>query len=144
VIARLAIVAPMRKAVLVVLVAGAAAAAVPDGVRDFVALDARTIALTHVRVIDGTGAPARADQTVVIEDGRIRAVGDAATTAVPAGAQVIDLTGKSVFPGLVGMHDHLFMTAIREQPIFLNLLKDGVGYDPAKLLDSVRGRVAIE
>ena len=110
----------MRKALLVLLVASAAGAAVPDGVRDFVALDAHTIALTHVRVIDGTGAPARADQTLVIEDGRIRAVGDAATTAVPAGAQVLDLTGKSVFPGLVGMHDHLFMTAIREQPIFLN------------------------
>ena len=134
----------MRTALIVLLLTRAAAAAVPDGVREFVALDARTIALTHARVIDGTGAPARADQTIIIEDGRIRAVGDASATAVPAGAQVIDLTGKSVLPGLVGMHDHLFMTAIREQPIFLNLLKDGVGYDPAKLLDSVRGRVAIE
>ena len=45
------------------------------GVRQFVKVDAPVVALTHVRVIDGTGAPARADQTVVIRDGYIAAVG---------------------------------------------------------------------
>jgi enamidase len=61
-----------------------------------------------VRVIDGTGAPARANQTVIVRDGNIVAVGDAARTPVPAGAQVMDLTGKSLIPGLVMVHEHLY------------------------------------
>lgn len=77
-------------------------------VRQYVRVDTQVVALTHVRVIDGTGAPARADQTLVIRDGRIAAVGDAASVRVPAGAQVLDLTGKSVIPGLVQVHEHLF------------------------------------
>jgi enamidase len=61
-----------------------------------------------VRVIDGTGAPARTDQTIVIRDGAIAALGPSSSVSPPAGAQVIDLTGKSVIPGLVHMHEHLY------------------------------------
>ena len=77
-------------------------------VRAFVAVDTAVLALTHVRVIDGTGAPPRDDQTILIRDGRIAAVGGAAGVQVPANAQVMDLTGKSVIPGLVMVHEHLF------------------------------------
>src|SRR6266404_7267961 len=77
-------------------------------VRSFVAVDSPIVALTHARVIDGTGAPARADQTLIIRDGRIATLGASQSVAVPAGAQVIDLTGKSVIPGLVMVHEHLF------------------------------------
>jgi len=66
------------------------------------------IALTHVRVIDGTGAPAREDQTVVIANRKIESVSDAAAANIPHDAQVLDLHGYSVIPGLVGMHDHMF------------------------------------
>ena len=45
-------------------------------VRQFVSIDTSLLALTHARVSDGTGAPARPDQTLVIERGVIRAVGD--------------------------------------------------------------------
>jgi enamidase len=79
-----------------------------NGVRQYVAIDTAVVALTHVRVIDGTGAPARPDQTLVIANGRISALGDAGRTPVPAGALVIDATGKSVIPGLVMVHEHLF------------------------------------
>jgi len=79
--------------------------------RQYVAVGAPVVALTHVRVIDGTGAPAVEDQTVVIENSRIRAVGPAAQVAIPAGAQVIDARGKTVIPGLFGMHDHTFYPA---------------------------------
>ena len=71
-------------------------------------VDTPIVALTHVRVIDGTGAPARDNQTLIVRDGRIAVLGDAASTRVPAGAQVLDLTGKSVIPGLVMMHEHLY------------------------------------
>jgi enamidase len=76
--------------------------------QQFVAVDTAVVALTHARVIDGTGAPARADQTIIIRDGRIASVGDAARAQIPAGAQVMDLTGKSVIPGLVMVHEHLY------------------------------------
>jgi len=77
-------------------------------VRQYVAVDSPVVAITHVRVIDGTGAPARDDQTLVIRDGAIAALGNASTTTVPTGAQIIDGTGKSVIPGLVMVHEHLF------------------------------------
>jgi len=64
--------------------------------------------LTHARVIDGTGAASRADQTLVISHGQIVALGPAETTKPPADAKVLDLTGRSVIPGLVGMHDHMY------------------------------------
>jgi imidazolonepropionase-like amidohydrolase len=76
----------------------------------YIKVNAPVIALTHVRVIDGTGAAARENQTLVIRDGSIAALGDAGTTPAPAGATVIDLTGKSVLPGLVMMHEHLYYT----------------------------------
>ena len=77
-------------------------------VTQYVAVDTPVVALTHVRVIDGTGAAPREDQTLIIRDGNILALGAARSTRVPDGAQVIDLTGKSVIPGLVMMHEHLY------------------------------------
>src|SRR5579862_7184258 len=76
-------------------------------VRGFVKVDAPIVVLTHVRVIDGTGAPAREDQTVVLKQGKIESVSDSAPANVPKDAQVLDLHGYSVIPGLVGMHDHM-------------------------------------
>jgi len=70
----------------------------------FVAETAPVIVLQHVHLIDGSGQPGRDDQTIVIEHGRIQSIGGPA----PAGAKVLDLTGRSVFPGLVDMHAHLF------------------------------------
>src|SRR6266436_6107442 len=80
-------------------------------VRSFVKEDVPVVALTHVRVIDGTGAVPRADQTLVIANGKITAMGDAASTKIPEGAKVLDLKGYTVIPGLVGMHDHMYYPA---------------------------------
>lgn len=89
----------------------AAAQTLSPEVRNFVKVDAPVVALTHVRVIDGTGAPPREDQTVILSKGKIESVGDAAGANVPKDAQVLDLHGYSVIPGLVGMHDHMFYPA---------------------------------
>lgn len=80
-------------------------------VRGFVKVDAPVVVLTHVRVIDGTGAAARDDQTIVISKGKIESVSDAASANLPKDAQVLDLHGYSVIPGLVGMHEHMFYPA---------------------------------
>ncbi len=85
-------------------------AALSDTTRAYVSVQAPVVALTHVTVIDGTGAGPRADQTVVITNGRISATGAFASVTIPAGAQTIDGTGHTVIPGLVGMHDHTFYT----------------------------------
>jgi imidazolonepropionase-like amidohydrolase len=95
-------------ALAVAATAAAQRPALGPAVRPFVAVDTAVLALTHVRVIDGTGAPPRDDQTVVIRDGRIATMGPTDAVAVPADARVMDLRGKSVIPGLVMMHEHLF------------------------------------
>jgi len=84
------------------------AASLALGVREFVKVSAPVIALTHVRVIDGTGSAARNDQTIIISGDKIQSIGDSSSASVPAGAQVLALSNKTVLPGLVGMHEHLF------------------------------------
>src|SRR5262249_51290331 len=85
-----------------------AAARLSPAVREFVKYDDSLIALTHVRVIDGTGALPRTDQTLLIRYGLIAALGEASSLQIPSGAKVLDLSGRTVLPGIVGMHDHLF------------------------------------
>ncbi len=84
-----------------------------DGVLEYVSVRAPVIALTHVQVVDGTGAPPAEDQTVLIRDGRIAAVGPVSSIAVPGDAEVLDLAGHTVIPGMVGMHNHTFYTTYR-------------------------------
>ena len=98
---------------IALLVGPSTALALPQGNRSFVQTDAPIIALTHVRVIDGTGAAAREEQTVILDHGKIAAIGPFASTAVPKDAKLLELPGRSVMPGLVGMHDHLFYPSAR-------------------------------
>jgi imidazolonepropionase-like amidohydrolase len=79
--------------------------------RQFIKTDAPVIALTHVKTIDGTGAAPIDDQTIVISGGKIFWIGAAAQAQIPAGAQVMDLAGYTVMPGMVGMHEHMFYPA---------------------------------
>jgi imidazolonepropionase-like amidohydrolase len=68
---------------------------------------AQVTVLTHAMVIDGTGAGAQKDVTIVIENGRIRDIGPSSKVTVPAGAAVVDLTGKFVVPGIINAHGHV-------------------------------------
>jgi imidazolonepropionase-like amidohydrolase len=80
----------------------------PEAVAEFVKIQAPVVALTGVQVVDGTGAAPIADATIVIRDGVIEAVGP--EVEVPAGAEVLDLAGHTVIPGIVGLHNHTFYT----------------------------------
>src|SRR3989442_1395594 len=80
-------------------------------VREYVTVDTSLLALTHVLLVDGTGGAPKTDQTIVVRAGRIATVGPAASVQIPAGARIMDMSGSTVIPGLIGMHDHLFYTA---------------------------------
>lgn len=64
------------------------------------------LVLWGVTVVDGTGAAPRAHQALVLSEGTIAALGPADQVEVPAGAQVLDLTGRFVLPGFVDLHVH--------------------------------------
>ncbi len=83
----------------------------------FIRTDAPLIALTHVRIIDGTGAAPIEDQTIVIAGGKIQSIGP----TIPDKAQVLDLKGYTVLPGLVGMHNHLFFPMGGSPPMYSNM-----------------------
>lgn len=99
--------------VVVILAAWPAWRAMPPawpgyGVKKYIRVSAPVVAIVNVRVIDGTGVPPSENVNVILSNGKIQAIGIAATTPVPRGAKVLDGSGHSLIPGLVGMHDHLF------------------------------------
>src|SRR5438477_12914263 len=69
---------------------------------------ARVTVIRAGRLIDPATGTAAANQTILVENGRITAVG--ANVPTPAGAEVVDLSRLSVLPGLVDAHNHLALT----------------------------------
>jgi imidazolonepropionase-like amidohydrolase len=103
---------PAVAALLAFIAAAAVAAGMPPARSPYVKEDAPVLVLNHVRLIDGTGASVLQDQRIDIEGGRITRVQSARLrNAFPANAKVLDLSGRTVLPGLVGMHEHLFYPA---------------------------------
>ncbi|WP_300543554.1 amidohydrolase family protein [Maricaulis sp.] len=99
-------------AILLALAVPAAFASQPpqmlsESVTRHIRVDARQLALTGIQVIDGSGGPAQTDQTVLIENGRILAVGADGALAIPEGFERLDMDGHTVIPGFVGLHNHL-------------------------------------
>jgi imidazolonepropionase-like amidohydrolase len=110
--------------------AGGSFAQAPSALKPYVSEDSPVLVLTHVRVIDGTGAAPMEDQRIDIEGGKISRVQSAKLkNAYPKNAKVLDLTGKTVIPGLVGMHEHLFYTGPERGedglPFYVEMLDSG-------------------
>ncbi len=109
-------------AVVMGAVCGTAGAQVSPALKPFVKVDADTVVLEHVRVIDGTGAAAKDDQWIEIAGRKIVYVGlEPKDQLIFKGAKVLDMTGKTAFPGLVGMHEHLFYPLPDTKPGLLAL-----------------------
>jgi imidazolonepropionase-like amidohydrolase len=91
-------------------------------------------------LIDGTSNAARTNQVIIIRGNKIVAVGDAATTAIPTGARVIDLSHAAVLPGMIESHTHLFLQG--EEPdaggYDIQLLKFPISYRAARATVSAR------
>ena len=101
-----------RLMLLAFLFAGTAGAAsyMPPGTAPdaFVAYKAPLLALTGATLIDGTGNAPQKGMTVLIKDGRIAALGADGSVTLPEGTQQISLAGKTLLPGYVMLHEHLF------------------------------------
>ena len=90
----------------------------PSDRQQFIRVSGPLIALTNVRIIDGTGAAPLENQTIVMADGKISMIGPTAAITYPATAKTVDLSGYTVMPGLVGMHNHLFFPMGGNPPIY--------------------------
>ena len=76
-----------------------------------------SVALVGATLIDGTGAPPVTDATVVVRNGAIVAAGARATTPIPRGARRIDVSGRTIMPGLWDMHTHVMQ--MEWAPVYL-------------------------
>ena len=74
----------------------------------FVAYDQPVLLFDHVQLVDGTGARPQRDMAVLVQNGRIAAIGRSGRVRAPAGATVIDGRGKTLLPGFVMVHEHMF------------------------------------
>lgn len=144
---------PALRALLVLLCAvpsfARAQQVLSPAVAAFVSVRDPVVALTHARVIDGTGAAPRDNQVLVLDHGVIRAVGDSASIAIPAGAHVMDLAGKSVLPGFVMMHEHMFYpsgggTVYNEQAFSFPRLYLAGGVTTARTAGNMAGYADLE
>jgi imidazolonepropionase-like amidohydrolase len=112
-------------------------AQLPADSQQFIRVEAPVVALTHVRIIDGTGAEPLEDQTIVIADGKIMGISPSSSlrdlglgglssnapgqARVEPTAQILDLKGYTVLPGLVGMHNHMFFPMGGSPQTFSNM-----------------------
>jgi len=102
------------------------------------------LAITHVSLADGTGAPLQRDMTVVVHGSRIATVGPSAATSVPAGARVLDGSGRYLIPGLWDMHVHMTIAGRSSVSLFPVNGVTGVrdmGGDLA-VIDTLRAEIA--
>ncbi len=100
------------------------------------------VAITGVRLIDGTGAHPMSDMTVLVQNGRIHAVGSSKTTVVPKNAEVIDARGLTLVPGLMDSHFHLDSDGTL--PALFLVSRSHVGSRPGRVDRSLRGRASIQ
>jgi imidazolonepropionase-like amidohydrolase len=96
---------PLR--LLTVALTLAAIVALPSAIAPPEARQARALVLENVRVLDGTGGPPIERGRLVIEGDRIAGVGPIGAVPVPAGAETVDLSGRTIIPGLIDLHFHI-------------------------------------
>lgn len=79
-----------------------------NGVTDFIEIQDSIVAIKNVTLIDGTGRAIQYNQDIVFANNKIIAIGNHGKTKIPSKANIIDGTGKTVIPGLIMLHEHLF------------------------------------
>lgn len=80
---------------------------ISESLKKYVVSDAKNIAITNVRIIDGTGNTSKSGQTILIENGYFKQIGAKEAIKIPEGFKIINAAGKTIIPGMVGVHYHL-------------------------------------
>lgn len=83
-------------------------------VKHFIVVDTSLVAISNVTLIDGTGNSIKKNQTVIINNNRVLNIGNFKSVKIPKNALIIDGTNKTIIPGLVMLHEHLFYTKFFE------------------------------
>jgi hypothetical protein len=78
-----------------------------DSLKPYIRYHEELLAFTNATIVDGTGKSIKQNQTLIIENGVFKKVGDSAEVQIPLNAKIINLKGKTIIPGIVGMHNHL-------------------------------------
>jgi len=92
-----------------------------DETKKYIEYNDSITVLKNGLLIDGKGNPAKPHQTVIISHGKIDWVGDDAKATIPKDAKIIDLNGKTIMPGLVMLHEHMYISAHSITPRYLNV-----------------------
>lgn len=138
------IMALLVAAATVAVTTAAAARDFSDEVRAFIAEDAPVILIRDVRIVDGTGAAAIDGQDILLAGGRIAAIGATGTLDAPGDARILPLPGRTVLPGLVMLHEHLYYTSndsdhfmVTQQSVMFPRLYLAAGVTTARTAGSV-------
>lgn len=92
-----------------------------DETKKYIDFNDPVIVFKNALLIDGKGNPAQPHQTVIVRNGKIDWIGDDAKAVVPREGKVVDLNGKALMPGLVMLHEHMYISAFSTDPFYLNV-----------------------
>ncbi|WP_395050380.1 hypothetical protein [Flavobacterium sp.] len=92
-----------------------------DETKKYIEYNDPVIVLKNGLLIDGKGDASKPKQTIIIKNGKIEWLGDDAKANLPKGANIIDLNGKAIMPGLVMLHEHMYISASSKEPKYPNL-----------------------
>lgn len=79
-------------------------------VKAFIINDNNSFAISNITIIDGTGDALKQNQSIIVQAGKIIELGSSDDVNIPSEIKVIDGTGKTLIPGLVMLHEHMFYT----------------------------------
>ena len=85
-----------------------------ERVRDFISVDTSRVAITNCALIDGTGTSIQSNQTIIFSKNSIEFIGESDSVTIPENTMVINGSGKTVIPGFVMLHEHMFYTKFFE------------------------------
>jgi imidazolonepropionase-like amidohydrolase len=96
--------------------------------KKFIEYNSSITVFKNALLIDGKGNAVKPHQTIIITNGKISWVGDDAAAIIPKGADIVDLNGKTLMPGLVMLHEHMFISADSRISEYPNLKQLSVSF----------------
>jgi imidazolonepropionase-like amidohydrolase len=99
-----------------------------DETKKYIAYNDPITVFKNTLLIDGLGNSAKPHQTVIIRNGKIEWAGDDTKAVIPQNCRIIDLDGKVLMPGLVMLHEHMYMPAPSLENRYYNVSQQPVSF----------------